>query len=113
MTILSEPFLKEEIEEAVFQMHHTKAMGLDGFLSLFYEKYWNIIGDEVSHFCLQVLHGNASPSTINKTLLVLIHKIKEPMHPTHFKPISLCNVMANVEWRSTTSSYENERQESV
>lgn len=52
LIVLNDPFTREEIEEALFQMHPTKAPGLDGFPTLFYQKYWNIIGDEVSQFCL-------------------------------------------------------------
>ncbi|XP_057424692.1 uncharacterized protein LOC130718190 [Lotus japonicus] len=47
LTVLGEPFTREEVEEALFQMHPTKALGLDGFPALFYQKHWDIIGDEI------------------------------------------------------------------
>ncbi|XP_057425675.1 uncharacterized protein LOC130719041 [Lotus japonicus] len=59
--ILSTPFTRDEVEEALFQMHPIKAPGLDGFPALFYQKFWNIVGDDVTDFCLQVLRGEASP----------------------------------------------------
>lgn len=66
---LALPFTKEDVEEALFEMQPTKAPGCDGS-TLFYRKFWHIIGEEVSRFFLQVLHGKVSPGTIHKTLLV-------------------------------------------
>ncbi|XP_017618145.1 uncharacterized protein LOC108462743 [Gossypium arboreum] len=43
---------------AVFDMGSTKAPGEDGFLRLFYQKCWHIIGDEVTDFCLHLLNGD-------------------------------------------------------
>ncbi|XP_057452170.1 uncharacterized protein LOC130743990 [Lotus japonicus] len=89
-------FSREDIEEALFQMHPTKAPGADGLPALFYQKIWAIIGDDVSHFCLQVLQGNIDPGIVNQTLLVLIPKIKIPEHASQFRPISLCNVIFKI-----------------
>ena len=43
----------EEIRTAVFQMHHTKALGADGFHALFYQKFWDVVGDDVVCFVKQ------------------------------------------------------------
>ncbi|XP_057453198.1 uncharacterized protein LOC130745070 [Lotus japonicus] len=59
--ILAEPFSKEEVEEALFQMHPTKAPGADGLPALFYQKFWHVIGDEVAAFCLQILQEKFFP----------------------------------------------------
>lgn len=37
---LQEPFMKEEVKKVVFDMHPTKAPGLDGFQPLFFQKLW-------------------------------------------------------------------------
>ncbi|XP_057425625.1 uncharacterized protein LOC130718990 [Lotus japonicus] len=87
------PFTREDVEEALFQMYPNKAPGVDGLPALFFQKFWHIVGDDVAHFCLQVLSGHVSPGNINQTLIVLIPKIKKPMHANQFRPISLCNVL--------------------
>ncbi|XP_057444657.1 uncharacterized protein LOC130736903 [Lotus japonicus] len=61
LQLLAEPFTREDVEEALAQMHPTKSPGCDGLPALFYQKFWHIVGDDVSSFCLQVLHGEVSP----------------------------------------------------
>src|ERR1044072_6397447 len=77
---LATTFRREEVEEALFQMHPTKAPGMDGLPTLFYQKFWHIIGDDVSSLCLRILRGELSPVFLNHTRLVLIPKIKRPVH---------------------------------
>ncbi|XP_057440277.1 uncharacterized protein LOC130732189 [Lotus japonicus] len=96
LEILTRPFTKEDVEEALFQMHPNKAPGADGLPTLFYHKFWHIIGEDISQFCLHVLHGSISPGIINRTLLVLIPKVKKPLHANQFRPISLCNVIFKI-----------------
>ncbi|KAA3456039.1 reverse transcriptase [Gossypium australe] len=50
------PYTKEEIREATFGMGPTKALGEDGFPTIFYQQCWHIVKDEVNSFCLQVLN---------------------------------------------------------
>lgn len=40
-------FTKVEVDRALFQMHPLKASGPDGLPSLFLQKYWHIIGNNV------------------------------------------------------------------
>ena len=51
---LSLPYSGDEVEEALFQMHPTKALGPDGMHALFYQKFWHIICGDVSSLCLHV-----------------------------------------------------------
>lgn len=36
MQVLAAPFTKKDVEEALFQMHPTKASRMDGYPALFY-----------------------------------------------------------------------------
>ena len=49
---LTKEFHKEEIFQAIHSMHPTKAPGPDSMPAIFYKKYWDIIGDDVSEIIL-------------------------------------------------------------
>lgn len=38
---------KDEVKEAVFQLSGDSAAGLDEFSGLFFQKYWDITGDDI------------------------------------------------------------------
>lgn len=77
-------------------MHPLKAPGPNGLPALFYQKYWDIVGRDVTSVALEVLNNGKSPEDINKTFLVLIPKCKNPTTPKDFRPISLCNVLVKI-----------------
>lgn len=51
------PFMREETHGVVRGMHPTKASGPDGIHTIFYQKYWDVVGKDISDFCLQFLNG--------------------------------------------------------
>ncbi|KAA3486186.1 reverse transcriptase [Gossypium australe] len=77
-------------------MGATKALVEGGFPALFFQKYWHIIGEEVSSFCLQHLNGGMEVSSINNMHIVLIPKKANPTNLSQFRPISLCNVINKI-----------------
>lgn len=91
-TNLSAIFTKEEVVQALNQMHPSKAPGPDGFPALFYQRYWNIVGDHTINSVLGFLNNSTSIKDLNHTNIVLIPKTKSPRHVNDFRPISLCNV---------------------
>ena len=93
---LTKEFTKEEVEEALKQMHPTKAPGPDGMSAIFFQKYWNIGGNDVICMILNVLNSNMSMAKINRTNITLIPKTKNPTKMTEFRPISLCNVVYKI-----------------
>ena len=90
---LSRAFIKEEMATAFKQIHPTKAPGLDGMSSIFYQKYWSIVGSNITNMVLNVLNNNLPMTEINKTNISLIPKTSSPKKMTDFRPISLCNVL--------------------
>jgi len=75
------------------QMHPSKAPGPNDMPALFFQRYWHLMGKDVSQFVLNILKRNIDPGIINKTFIALIPKVKGPSTPKDFRPISLCNVI--------------------
>jgi hypothetical protein len=67
-----------EVKEALFQMFPTKAPGTDGFPAHFFQRHWDICGEEVTVIILHVLRGEDDLAAFNKTFIVLIRKVPKP-----------------------------------
>lgn len=93
---LNAEYSKNEVKEALFQMFPTKAPGPDGFPAHFFQRHWELCGDEVTRMIIRVLSGEDSPEDINKTFIVMIPKIASPKVLGQFRPISLCNVIYKI-----------------
>ena len=85
-------FREEEIRVALNQMHPTKALGPDGMSPIFFQKYWDVVGQSVVSCVSQILNTGVIPLELNETYKCLILKISCPQKITDFHPISLCNV---------------------
>lgn len=94
--ILCAPYSSEEVKTALFQMFPTKAPGPDGFPAHFYQRHWDICGEEITRAVLRIFRGEESAKSINDTILVLIPKVMNPTLLTQFRPISLCNVLYKI-----------------
>ena len=74
-------------------MFLTKASGPNGFPAHFFQRHWNVCGEEVTVVVLWMLHGEDDPAIINDTSLVIIPKVEKPEELGQFRPTSLCNVV--------------------
>lgn len=86
-------FSSEEVNIALQQMHPLKSPGPDGLPTLFYQKYWEIVGADITQEVLHILNSGHMPLEVNHTHLALIPKVKFPSKINEFRPISLCNVI--------------------
>ncbi|KAK5811201.1 hypothetical protein PVK06_026525 [Gossypium arboreum] len=53
---LTTTYLEDEVVTTLKEIGPTKAFGDNGFLTLFFQKYWQIVGRNVIDFCLKVLN---------------------------------------------------------
>lgn len=86
-------YTREEVEIALKQMEPLKAPRPDGLLPLFFQHYWQDIGDEVSQVMLNLLTTSSFPSSIHHTYITLILKVKSPTKVYEYHSISLCNIL--------------------
>ena len=87
----------EEVWNDVFQMHPDNSPGPDGFNSVFFfQKYWDLVGSEVTIFVQNFFLTGVLPQGLNDTHLVLISKKSKPKTMQDLRPIALCNVLYKI-----------------
>lgn len=75
---LSSNFTPDEVRQAIFSMGPSKAPGEDGFQLIFYQKFWHVVGKDITDTCLKILNQGYSVMDHNHTLITLIPKIPNP-----------------------------------
>ena len=76
--MLTAEFKAEEVQSALNQMHPTKTPGPDGMSPIFYQKYWDIIGNSIIDYVLNTFKLVVMSSGLNDTYICLIPKVKSP-----------------------------------
>ncbi|KAA3465353.1 reverse transcriptase [Gossypium australe] len=85
-------FTEEDVVSALQEMRPTKAPGPDGFSAIFFQRYWHIVGKDVTSFWLGILNNGQDFGHLNSTDIVLIPKTQNPSNLSNFRPISLCSI---------------------
>ena len=93
---LSSEFTHLEVKQAINQMAPLKAPEPDGMPPLFYQHYWNLIGDDISNTVLHYLSSATLPEHLNHTFITFILKKKCPNFASEFRLISLCNALYKI-----------------
>lgn len=89
-------FSSEEIYVAIKSMKPNSAPGPDGITTLFYQKYWPIVGKGFTTLALNILNGKENIYHLNNTFISLIPKTKKPKNTGELRPIALCNVLYKI-----------------
>ena len=64
--------------------------------SLFFQQFWPTIKEDVTETVLTCLNFSTIPHSINRTIITLIPKIKNPVKVSEFNPIALCNTLYKI-----------------
>ncbi|XP_038984386.1 uncharacterized protein LOC120111407 [Phoenix dactylifera] len=92
-TALISPVSDREISEAVRSLAGDKAPGPDGFPPLFFQRYWMIVGRDVTAAIQQFFRTAVMAGDWQRTFITLIPKRQDASEPGHFRPISLCTTL--------------------
>ena len=90
------PHTVEEVRKALFDIGDFKAPGRDGLHSIFYKRFWSMLGEDLVEEVLQAINTCIMPHGWNGTTIVMIPKVQSPERVSQFRPISLCNVVYKV-----------------
>jgi len=95
------------MEEVIFQLVGNIALGLDGVTySFFFKDYWEIVKIDLWvikkkkidlwNVVLQFFEIGKMNMKWKETQIVLISKIKNPLNPANYRPITLCKTVYKV-----------------
>ena len=70
--MLDKEFTKMEIKNALDQMNPNKAPSPDGMTACFYQKFWDILRNDINNVVYDYLNNGRDLSMINHTNVVLI-----------------------------------------
>ena len=90
------PITVDEIFAAVSSIGALKVPGPDRLHAIFYQTYWNEIKSSVINVIQDFFTNKSSLQEINRTNIALIPKVENPETTSHFRPISLCNVIYKI-----------------
>ena len=90
---LNKPISDFEIECAVFQIGAHRAPSPDGILAFFFLVFWDIVKEDVTRAIQAFFHSGSLFKPLNHSYIVLIPKKPFPDEVSHFRPISLYNVI--------------------
>lgn len=82
----------DEIRQSFFSMNPLKVSGVDGYPTILYQSQWYLVGDSICRLVKEVFSSRWLPDNINRTLLVLVPKVGNPISLKLYRPISLCIV---------------------
>lgn len=80
--------------KGVKSVHPIKALGPVGMSALFFQHYWEMIGDDVTSTTQNIFHNEIFPLGLNDLFIVLIPK--NPQTFNQIRLIALCNTLYKV-----------------
>uniref|UniRef100_A0A2N9FR65 Reverse transcriptase domain-containing protein n=1 Tax=Fagus sylvatica TaxID=28930 RepID=A0A2N9FR65_FAGSY len=81
----------EEIKGTVWEMNPWKAPGPNGMPGVFYQTYWEVVGNDIIAAVQNFFSSGVMLRELNQTFIILIPKKMGADNFNMFRPISLCN----------------------
>ncbi|KAL0923155.1 hypothetical protein M5K25_007201 [Dendrobium thyrsiflorum] len=86
----------DEVEDVIKLGEGGISPGVDGITYSFLRAYWSIIKEDFWNAVLEFFSSGNMCKQWKETLIVLIPKVSNPMLPSNFRPINLCNTVYKV-----------------
>lgn len=80
----------------LFQMHPYKALGPMALISVFFQKFQDILSDEIFTASLSWIERGMFPTSLNDTIITLVPKCDDPGSIKELRPIALCKVVYKI-----------------
>ena len=93
---LNADFMEWEIKLAISQIAPLKTPDPDGMPPLFYQNYWDLIGNDMTQAVHYFLNSATLPPHLNHTFITLIPKFHNPEAAYEFRRISLYNILYKI-----------------
>lgn len=90
---LATQFSSQEVKEAVWATHPTKAPGPDGLQGFSYQHCWDTVRSSVVKFLQDAMRFGRFDEVMCEAFVCLIPKLLNPSKISEYRPISLCNVL--------------------
>lgn len=90
---LKDDVLDDEIQTSLFSISNNKALGPDGFTSLFFKRSWDIVGIGFKVAVRYFIDHCILPRYVNATRISLMPKVETAYNMNDFKTISCCKVL--------------------
>ncbi|KAF5810041.1 putative RNA-directed DNA polymerase [Helianthus annuus] len=95
-SMLVRPFTLEEIKAAVWDCEGDRAPGPDGFNFKFIKRCWSGLKDDLVRLLNKFYDDGSLNKCCTSSFIALIPKVKDPVSPADFRPISLIGVVNKV-----------------
>ncbi|XP_021980533.1 uncharacterized protein LOC110876677 [Helianthus annuus] len=91
--MLEAPFSEEEIKAAIWECDDDRAPGPDGFNFKFIKKCWSVLRIDFIKLFDRFYEVGSLNESCTSSFIALIPKVKDPVSPVDFRPISLIGVI--------------------
>lgn len=93
---LDRDYTEDEVKKAIMEAHPEKALRPDGFFAIFYQRFWDLVSNDVFKSTLNFFSSFKYPESWATNFLSLIPKKLSPITFADYRPISLSNFHAKI-----------------